>query len=85
MSLAQVALLDKLTGILASKDPLAFQAIQAMNGVIQYDDDYSPSEEAEARRIRLRDGEEQNPEEDMNEQELAFLSDIQPGLPGTGY
>lgn len=48
--LGQLALLSKMTGILSAKDPLAFQAIQAMDAVLHPDPPFDPSDEAEARR-----------------------------------
>ena len=79
VALAQTALLDKALALLSTKDPLAFQAVQAMGYPSQYDD-FNPSVEAETERIHERDGERGSVEEDLNAYERAALGDIFPGL-----
>jgi hypothetical protein len=79
VSLAQVALLDKMATLLSTKDPLAFQAVQAMGYPSQYDD-FNPSVEAETARIHERDGERGSVEEELNAEERAALGDLFPGL-----
>jgi hypothetical protein len=69
-------LLDKTVTLLSARDPLSYQQIQAMNGVVQYDEWHDPSDEAEIRRMRDRDGDRG---EDLNEHERDFLDDILPG------
>lgn len=51
---AQTELLDKAIALLSTQDPMAFQALQVMNGHGQYtaDDRYDPSDEAEADKMR---------------------------------
>jgi hypothetical protein len=51
-----VELVSKQTGLLAAKDPLAFQAIQAMESPLAHSEAYDPSDEAEIDRILARDG-----------------------------
>jgi hypothetical protein len=79
VSLAQVKLLDKAFTLLSTKDPLAFQAVQAMGYTQQYDD-FNPSVEAETERIHDRDGERGSVEGDLNAEERAALGDLFPGL-----
>lgn len=79
VSLAQIRTLDKAIALLSTKDPLAFQAVQAMGYSQQYDD-FNPSMEAEMVRIHDRDGERGSIEEDLDAQERAALGDIFPGL-----
>ena len=79
VSLAQNATLDKAIALLSTKDPLAFQAVQAMGFGQQYDD-FNPSMEAEMVRIHDRDGERGSVEEDVNAEERAALSDLFPGI-----
>jgi hypothetical protein len=79
VALAQNATLDKAIALLSTKDPLAFQAVQAMGWPSQYDD-FNPSMEAEQVRIHDRDGERGSVEEDMNAEERAALGDLFPGI-----
>jgi hypothetical protein len=79
VSLAQVKALDKAMTLLATKDPLAFQAVQAMGWPQQYDD-FNPSVEAETDRIHARDGERGSVEEELNAEERAAFGDIFPGI-----
>ena len=76
VSLAQLELIDKCVAIIASRDPLTFQQLQAMNGVVQYDEWHDPSDEAEIQRMRERDGDRGD---ELNEPERDFLDDIFPG------
>ena len=78
-SLAQLELLDKCVAILASRDPLTFQQIQAMNGVVQYDEWHDPSDEADIQRMKERDGAQGD---DLNEHDRDFIQDFAPGLLG---
>ena len=79
VSLAQIKTLDKAIALLATKDPLSFQAVQAMGFASQYDD-FNPSVEAEVERIHDRDGERGSVEGDLNADERAALGDLFPGL-----
>jgi hypothetical protein len=79
VALAQVAALDKAMTLLSTKDPLAFQAVQAMGWPQQYDD-FNPSLEAETERIHDRDGERGSVEGELNAEERAAFDDIFPGL-----
>jgi len=76
VGLAQIELLDKTVTLLAARDPLAYQQIQAMNGVVQYDEWHDPSDEAEIRRMRERDGDRGD---DLNDYERDVLGEIFPG------
>lgn len=49
-------MIDKLIGLVAAKDPLAFQAIQASNYISTPTEVLDPSDEGEAERILKRDG-----------------------------
>jgi hypothetical protein len=71
--------MDKMATLLSTKDPLAFQAVQAMGYSPQYDD-FNPSMEAETERIHERDGERGSVEEELNAEERAALSDLFPGI-----
>lgn len=78
LTLSQLlSLSDKLSGLLASREPLAFQAIQAMTtpssdvGFDQFD----PSEEGELQRIRDRGGIKAEDEPD-GEAGLEFLRSV---------
>ena len=79
VSLAQMRTIDKAIALLSTKDPLAFQAVQAMDFASQYDD-FNPSMEAEMERIHERDGERGSVEGDLNADERAALGDLFPGL-----
>lgn len=63
----QLRVIDKLTTLLSTKDPLAFQAVQAMqyqHGYSVPDDEiYDPSDEAENRRLEYR---EQSERDELN-------------------
>jgi hypothetical protein len=79
VTLAQNATLDKAIALLSTKDPLAFQAVQAMDLTRQYDD-FNPSMEAEMARIHDRDGERGSVEGELDAEERAALGDLFPGL-----
>jgi hypothetical protein len=70
------ALLDKAIGLLATKDPLAFQQVQVMTAS-GYDDNttYDPSEEAEIERIAARNPDLAERGDEVNGYEESFLSD----------
>lgn len=75
----EIKVLDKAIALIASGDALTFQQLQAMNGVVQYDTDYDPSDEGEIRRIHERLGALDDSEEQMTDAERRFLGDIFPG------
>jgi hypothetical protein len=77
--LKEIEALDKAIALIASGDALTFQQLQAMNGVVQYDTDYDPSDEGEIRRIHERLGDLDDTEEQMTDAERRFLGDIFPG------
>lgn len=67
-------LLDKALGLVATNDPLAFQAIQAMTSPTGYDEpQYDPSDEAELARLREM---HRDLGDDLNGDELDLLSDV---------
>lgn len=69
-------LLDKALTMLGTKDPLAYQQVQAMSTPSAYDGvDYDPSDEGEVQRIRSRSGALQE-EEDLNAEEQELLNDL---------
>jgi hypothetical protein len=80
---ARARLLDKAIGLIATKDPLAFQAVQVMNQQgAGYTERYDPSDEAELARY----GEAQEGDLDVDdrdraarEAELEFLHSV--GVP----
>ena len=51
VQLKQLELIDKMTTLVASKDVLAFQGIQAMQAQVNEYAGYDPSDEGEAQRI----------------------------------
>lgn len=68
-------LLDKALGLVATNDPLAFQAIQAMTQASGYDEpEYDPSDDAEFQR--LKDMGRVNEGDGLNGEELDILSDV---------
>lgn len=73
---------DKAITLLSTKDPLAFQSVQAMSSPVPYTDmDYDPSDEAEARR--LADLRAQDDEGEMSDAEQReFLRSIGADFPG---
>lgn len=80
--IAEVKAMDKIIALLAVKDPLSYQQVQAMDLPQQYTVDYDPSDEGEIRRIHERLGEQDDHEEQMTDAERAFLDDI---FPGSGF
>lgn len=80
--LAEVKALDKVIALLAVKDPLSYQQVQAMDLSPQYTVDYDPSDEGEIRRIHERLGDLDDHEERMTDAERSFLDDI---FPGSGF
>lgn len=69
-------LLDKAMGMLGTKDPLAFQQVQAMSTPSAYDGvDYDPSDEAEIARINSRSNGLTDPE-DLDAEERSFLDSL---------
>lgn len=69
-------LLDKALTMLGTKDPLAYQQVQAMSAPSAYDGvDYDPSDEGEVERIRSRSGALQE-EVDLNAEEQHLLADL---------
>lgn len=67
-------LLDKALGLVATNDPLAFQAIQAMGQPSAYNEPtYDPSDEAEFARLESMG---RGVGEDLSGEELGLLSDI---------
>lgn len=81
--LSEIKIMDKLVAILAVKDPLSYQQIQAMDMAPQYTD-YDPSDEAEIRRIHERLGDLDDTEDMMTDAERDFLDDLHPGSGFTG-
>lgn len=74
LMIEQTRLLDKAMALLSTTDPLAFQQVQVMSTPSGYDDDqYDPSDEAEIRRIRERDG-SLDLTEDLDAEERSFLA-----------
>lgn len=64
---------DKVTGLLGTKDPISFQQVQAMTPTTGYDDTtYDPSEAGEIQRLRER---ETNPAEALNGDEEQLLGE----------
>lgn len=49
---SQAQLLDKALALLSAKDPMAFQAVQAMNQTGLYTEPYDPSDEAEIEKMK---------------------------------
>lgn len=69
-------LLDKALGMLGTKDPLAFQQVQAMSSATPSGyDPYDPSDEAEVARIKARDG-GLSEEDDLSGEERSLLDDF---------
>lgn len=68
------ALLDKSIGIIASRDPLAFQAVQAMNLPGGYDEPYDPSDEAEVERLKKLGREQED--DGIGYHESSVLTDL---------
>lgn len=80
--LKEIAMVDKAIALLSVKDPIAFQAVQAMDLQDQYTSHYDPSDEGEISRIHEREGERDGIEEQMNDDDREFLDDIFPGAAG---
>ena len=80
---ARARLLDKAIVLLSTKDPLAFQGVQAMNQHGPYDERYDPSDEAELKRLgeAIKEGDisVDDSDEATREQEREFLHSI--GVP----
>lgn len=68
--LRQLELIDKMATLAASGDAITYQAVQAMN--THYTEVYDPSEEAEAKRERLKYGYEDT-EDDFDLSDLDAL------------
>lgn len=65
---------DKVTGLLGTKDPISFQQVQAMTPTSGYDDTtYDPSEAGEIKRLHER---ETNPAEALNGDEEQLLGEV---------
>lgn len=73
----QAQLLDKAIGLLATKDPLAFQQVQVMGTPSGYDDadTFDPSEEAELERIAARNQDLAEQGDGVNAFEESLLAD----------
>ena len=77
---ALVTLTDKAMGLLSSKDPMTFQAIQAMGTSSLYpEEDYDPSDRGEFDRLGLESMEEEALNGD-EESALAELSRLPNGI-----
>ena len=72
VQLKQLELIDKMTTLVASKDVLAFQGIQAMQAQVNEYAGYDPSDEGEAQRERELYGREET-DGDLTADELAAL------------
>lgn len=67
-------LLSKALTLISTSDPLAFQAVQAMESPSSTYSGFDPSDEAEAQR--LADLKREEPEEALNGSELDILRDL---------
>lgn len=86
VSAKQAELLDKTIALVSTKDPLAYQAVQAMNGyTTQYHEPYDPSDEAEIERMKSLGIDEENQDGDSPfdpERERDYLASF--GVPVDG-
>jgi hypothetical protein len=66
---------ERLSQLIASKDPMTFQALAAMTPVQGYDgfDDFDPSDEGEIARITERS---KNEEDAVSEYEQSFITEL---------
>lgn len=76
----ELDVLDKALVLLSTKDPISYQAVQAMDFQDQYTSHYDPSDEGEIQRIHEREGDRDGFEERMNDAEREFLDDFLPGI-----
>ena len=67
---------ERLSQLVASKDPMTFQALAAMTPVQGYDgfDNFDPSDDGEIERINDRNP--QSAEDPVDEYEQSFLSEL---------
>ena len=73
VQIRQLELIDKVVTLVSVKDPLAYQAVQAMN--THYTEVYDPSEEAEALKEKLKengDGFDDYEDDDLSDVYEAF-------------
>ena len=66
---------ERLSQLIASKDPMAFQALAAMTPVQGYDgfDSFDPSDEGEIARIQERI---KDPEDAISDYEQSFITEL---------
>lgn len=77
--LKEVSSLDKAMALLSVKDPISYQAVEAMTVAGQYASHYDPSDEGEITRIHDREGDRDGVQEQMNDAQRDFLDDFFPG------